>query len=53
MEVKSFMNFAKTFPSEYISSQKYADSQTGTDNTHFVLQSFRGGIIEPIQETRG
>ena len=35
------MNFAKTFPSGYISGQKYADGQTGTDNTPFALQSFK------------
>ena len=46
------MNFARTIPSGYISSQKYVDSQTGTNNIPFALQSFRCQIIKPQQETR-
>ena len=47
------MNFARTIPSGHISSQKYVDSQTGTSDIPFALQSFRCQIIKPKQETGG
>ena len=40
--MKSFLNFAKTFPSGYISGQRYADGQTGTNNSPFALQETGG-----------
>ena len=47
------MVFAKTYPSTYISGQKYTDCQTGTSNTPFTLKSFRCQIIELMQKTWG
>ena len=48
-----YRNFVKVFQYGYISVQKFADSQAGTNHTPFALQSFRCRIIKLIQETGG
>ena len=46
--MKSSLNFAKTFPSGYISGQRYADGQTRTSNSPFALQETGGQSQFPL-----